>query len=207
MQLIGMLDSPYVRRVAVTLLTAGVAFQHRPISLFRHIDEFSKISPLLKAPTLVADDGTVLVESNVILEYLAGLSPGVALLMPHTLAAFRATGLALTVCEKAVQIHYERELRAPSERSQSWIDRITKQLTAGLEAQDREAPEAGWIGGGALGLADITIACAFGFTQGPLADIVDPARYPKLAAFCARAEGLPAFRAAPPVDGVTAPAH
>jgi len=58
MQLIGMLDSPYVRRVAVMLLTAGVTFRHRPISLFRHIDEFSKISPLLKAPTLLAEDGT-----------------------------------------------------------------------------------------------------------------------------------------------------
>jgi glutathione S-transferase len=207
MQLIGMLDSPYVRRVAATLLTGGVAFQHRPISLFRHIDEFSKISPLLKAPTLVADDGTVLVESNIILEYLATLSPSVAALMPRTPPTFRATGLALTICEKAVQVHYERELRAPSERSQSWIDRITKQLTAGLDAQDREAPEAGWIDGGALGLADITVACAFGFTQGPLANLVDLAHYPRLAAFCARAESLSAFRAAPPVDGVTAPAH
>ena len=62
MELIGMLDSPYVRRVAVAMLTAGVPFDHRPISLFRHIDAFSKISPLLKAPTLVADDGTVLAE-------------------------------------------------------------------------------------------------------------------------------------------------
>ena len=207
MQLIGMLDSPYVRRVAATLLTAGVAFQHRPISLFRHIEEFSKVSPLLKAPTLVADDGTVLVESNVILEYLATLSPSIAALMPRTLPTFRATGLALTICEKAVQVHYERELRAPSERSQSWIARIDKQLEFGLEAQDREAPEVGWIGGGALGLADITVACAFGFTQGPFAGVVDPARYPRLGAFCARAESLPAFRAAPPVDGVVAPAH
>ncbi len=38
MQLIGMLDSPYVRRVAVAMLSAGIAFDHKPISLFRHID-------------------------------------------------------------------------------------------------------------------------------------------------------------------------
>ena len=62
MQLIGMLDSPYVRRVAVALIVAKVPFEHRPISLFRHIDAFSAINPLLKAPTLVADDGTVLVD-------------------------------------------------------------------------------------------------------------------------------------------------
>ena len=42
MQLIGMLDSPYVRRVAIALIVAKAPFTHRPISLFRHIDEFSR---------------------------------------------------------------------------------------------------------------------------------------------------------------------
>jgi glutathione S-transferase len=206
MQLIGMLDSPYVRRVAVTMLTAGLAFQHRPISLFRHIDEFSKISPLLKAPTLLADDGTALLDSGVILEYLATQSAAVAALMPATLEAFRATGLALTVCEKAVQFHYERALRSPEQRSETWVARVVGQLTKGLEALDREAPASGWIVEAGIGAADITVACAFGFIQGMLGDLVDPALYPSLAAFGARAEELPAFRAAPPIDGVTAPA-
>ncbi len=76
MQLIGMLDSPYVRRVAVALIIAKVPFEHRPISLFRHIDAFSKINPLLKAPTLVAENGTVLMDSGVILDYLGRLSAG-----------------------------------------------------------------------------------------------------------------------------------
>jgi glutathione S-transferase len=206
MQLIGMLDSPYVRRVAVTPLTAGVTFRHHPISLFRHIDEFSKISPLLKAPTLLADDGTALLDSGVILEYLATRSPAVAGLMPATLEAFRATGLALKVCEKAVQFHYERALRSPEQRSETWVARVVGQLTKGLEALDREAPASGWIGEAGIGGADITVACAFGFIQGMLGDLVDPALYPSLAAFGARAEELPAFRAAPPIDGVTAPA-
>ena len=62
MQLIGMLDLPYVRRVAIALIVAKAPFTHEPISLFRHIDEFLRVNPLLKAPTLVADDGTVLME-------------------------------------------------------------------------------------------------------------------------------------------------
>lgn len=205
MQLIGMLDSPYVRRVAVTALKAGVAFQHRPISLFRHIDEFSKLSPLLKAPSLITDDGTVLVDSSVILEYLAMLSPAVAALRPSTLPALRATGLALTVCEKSIQFHYERALRAPEQRNEDWVARVVRQLNLGLASLDRELPAAGWIGGGAIGIADITVVSAFGFTQGALADIVAEARYPRLAAFCDRAENLAPFRAAPPIDGVTAP--
>ena len=204
-----MLDSPYVRRVAVALLAAGVPFFHRPISLFRHIDEFSKINPLLKAPTFVADDGTVLMDSSVILDYLASIAPALAALTPSAtaarLGAARATGLALTVMEKAVQRHYERALRPPEKRHEPWIARVDRQLAAGLEALDRKSPAAGWIGGGDLGIADISVACAFGFTQLLLADVVDKARHPRLAAFCARAEDLPAFRAAPALDGVSAP--
>jgi glutathione S-transferase len=78
------------------------------------------------------------------------------------------------------------------------------QLNAGLTALDAELPKSGWIGG-ELGLADISVVCAFGFTQGVLADVVDVSPYSDLAEFCARAETLAAFRAAPPEDGVTAP--
>jgi glutathione S-transferase len=207
MQLIGMLDSPYVRRVAIALIVAGTPFKHRPISLFRHIDQFSKLNPLLKAPTLVADEGTALMDSSVILDYLAALDPRIAALtpshVPARLRASRATGLALTVMEKAVQRHYERMLRPAEKRHEPWIERVMSQLTGGLNALNAELPGSGWIGG-ELGLADISVACAFGFIEGVVADIVETSRYPNLAAFSARAEALSAFRAAPAQDSVTA---
>jgi glutathione S-transferase len=209
MQLIGMLDSPYVRRVAIALIIARIPFSHRPISLFRHIDQFSQLNPLLKAPTLLADDGTALMDSGVILDYLAGVDSRMAALTSAKararLSALRATGLALTVMEKAVQRHYERALRPAEKWHEPWVDRVVGQLTAGLSALDAELPGSGWISD-QLGLADISVVCAFGFTEGVLADIVEARRYPNLAAFSARAEALPAFRAAPPEDGVTAAA-
>jgi len=211
-QLVGMLDSPYVRRVAVALLMAEVPFDHRPISLFRHIPEFSRLSPLLKAPSLVLDDGTALVDSSVILEYLAALHPALAALMigkaESPVKAARATAVALTVCEKAVQMHYERALRSPEQRSDMWWSRIGGQLGVGLAALEAELPGSGWTGGPKIGIADITVACAWGFSQTVLGDhveLVDPRRYPRISEFCDRAEGLRAFRAAPPIDGVTAP--
>jgi glutathione S-transferase len=208
MQLIGMLDSPYVRRVAVALIAANAPFTHRPISLFRHIDEFSRLNALLKAPTLVTDEGTVLMDSNVILEYLAGAHPRMAALTPTKLSqrlrALRSTGIALTVMEKAVQRHYERSVRPADKRHQPWIDRIMGQLMAGLAALDAELPAAGWIGG-EFGLGDISVACAHGFVGSVLSDLAETSRYPNLAAFCDRAEALLAFRAAPAEDGVTAP--
>jgi glutathione S-transferase len=137
MQLIGMLDSPYVRRIAIAMIIAKAPFIHRPISLFRHIDQFSKLNPLLKAPTLLTDDGAALMDSSVILDYLAAVDPRIAALTPSRaparLAALRATGVALTVMEKAVQRHYERTLRPADKRHQPWVDRVMGQLTAGLD--------------------------------------------------------------------------
>ena len=59
MQLIGMLDSPYVRRVAISMKLMGIPFEHQSVSVFRNFDRFREINPVVKAPTLVCDDGTV----------------------------------------------------------------------------------------------------------------------------------------------------
>ena len=53
MILVGMLDSPYVRRVAISLKLMGLPFEHRPLSVFRTYEQFRAINPVVKAPTLV----------------------------------------------------------------------------------------------------------------------------------------------------------
>ncbi len=208
MQLIGMLDSPYVRRVAIALMRLDLPFEHRPISLFRHVDEFAAANPLIKAPTLVADDGTVLMESTLIIDYVATLAPEARNLTPRApkarLRATRLLGLSLIVCEKAVQFHYERALRPPEKQHAPWAGRVRGQLLAGLDALEGEINGGkGWLFEDRMMLADITLATAFAFTQGYLADIVDKARYGAIAAFSARAEDTAEFRAAPAQDGAT----
>lgn len=208
MQLIGMLDSPYVRRVAITLMRLGLPFEHRPISLFRHIDEFSTVNPLIKAPTLIADDGTVLMDSTLIIDYAATLAPEARALMPRApkarLRATRLLGLSLVVCEKAVQFHYERVLRPPEKQHAPWAGRVRGQLLAGLGALEGEINGGkGWLFEDRMMLADISLATAFAFTQSYLADIVDKAAYPAIAVLSARAEDTVEFRAAPAEDGAT----
>lgn len=106
MQLIGMLDSPYVRRVAISLQLLGLHFEHRPISVFRTFEDFRQINPVVKAPSLVCDDGEVLMDSTLIIEFAEALVGGRRSLMPNTLAerqhALRQIGLALAACEKNV---------------------------------------------------------------------------------------------------------
>lgn len=69
MKLVGMLDSPYVRRVAISLDLYGVEFEHQALSVFTTYDEFARINPVVKAPSLVLDDSTVLMDSSLILDY------------------------------------------------------------------------------------------------------------------------------------------
>ena len=60
MRLIGMLDSPYVRRVAVSLHCLGVPFEHEAVSVVSTFAQFQCINPVVKVLILVCFDGEVL---------------------------------------------------------------------------------------------------------------------------------------------------
>ncbi|MBM9500844.1 glutathione S-transferase N-terminal domain-containing protein [Leptospira sp. 201903071] len=62
-QLTGMLDSPYVRRVAISLRLLEIPFECHAISVFSTFEQFRRINPVVKAPSLICDDGEVLYES------------------------------------------------------------------------------------------------------------------------------------------------
>lgn len=205
MKLIGMLDSPFVRRVAISMRLLGLPFEHAAVSVFRGFDEFQRINPVAKAPTLIADDGTVLMDSTLMLQYaeaLAGrsLSPVDPALLTREL---RLVGLALAACEKTAQIVYERGLRPAEKRHAPWVERVTGQLMAAYRALDDElavqpldATEAG------LRQSGITVGVAWRFTQFVLPEVVPAAGFPQLAAHAAAVERLPVFRAIPCDDAV-----
>ena len=200
MRLIGMLDSPYVRRTAIALRLLGLPFEHDPLSVFSTFDQFSRINPVVKAPTLVCDDGTVLMDSALIIDYLEALAGRT--LWPAGLAqrtrALRVTGLAMAACEKIVQIVYERQLRPAEKQHAPWLDRVHKQMLAALTALDAEiarhplaADEA------SLTQAGLSAAIVWRFMQIKLDAPVADATCPALAAHSARCEALPAFAATP----------
>jgi glutathione S-transferase len=196
-QLIGMLDSPYVRRVAISLRFLGIPFEHKSVSVFTTFEQFRRINPVVKAPTLVCDDGEVLMDSTLILEYAEALAAP-RTLMPSGIAdrqlALRIIGLALAACEKTVQIVYERNLRPPEKHHEPWLARVRGQMLAAytaLEAEVRRKPPA-------MNQAGITAAVAWKFTQGILPGAITVSDYPALQEFSARSERLPEFIAFPP---------
>jgi glutathione S-transferase len=208
MRLIGMLDSPYVRRVAISLQLLGLRFEHQPLSVFRTFEEFRAINPVVKAPTLVCDDGTVLMDSGLILDYAQALAQRSLLAadLASRTADLRITGLALAACEKSVQIIYERNLRPAEKQHEPWVTRVTGQMLAafeGLEAQLTRRPLA--AGNAALTQAGVATAVAWFFTQQMLPELVPVARFPRLAQFSAAAETTAVFKAAPHGAGTCAP--
>lgn len=194
MQLIGMLDSPYVRRVAVSLKVLGLPFDLDQVSVFRHFDKFSSINPIVKAPSFVTDDGVVLMDSNLILEHVAHLAP--RSLMPADRAAheiaLRQIGLALAACEKTVSIIYERNLRPEEKQHQPWLDRVLGQLLTAYRLLEQECPP-DWFSGEDLMQPQITAAVAWRFTQHNVPELVAAADFPKLSVLSARAEKLAPF--------------
>lgn len=199
MRLIGMLDSPYVRRVAISLEFLGVACEHEAVSVFSTFERFHSINPVVKAPTLVCDDGEILMESSLILQYIEFTKPHTGSLWsssPDSLQhEMRAVGLALAACDKSVQIVYERNLRPASAQYEPWLTRVTGQLLAAYAALEREIRLRSFQ---PRSQAAITAAIAWQFTQSMLAAVVPAGSHPSLVALSGRMESTQQFLKFPP---------
>lgn len=202
MKLIGMLDSPYVRRVAISLKILNIPFEHLSISVFSGFEKIKSINPVVKVPTLLTDEGEALMDSTLILEYAERLAQPNNTLEPIDLKTFaraqRTLGLALALCDKSVQAVYEYNLRPAEKQHQPWLDRVFTQLTAALELLEQDAKNANpWLFGNQILQADITSAIAFRFACDKLSGHIDARNYPALSAFSAHAEATEAFLAFP----------
>lgn len=206
MKLIGMLDSPYVRRVAVSLQLLGLKFEHQSLSVFSTFDQFRDINPVVKAPTLLDEDGVPLMDSTLILQYaesVARPSSRRTPTMPTELwRSQRLLGLALAACDKAVQLVYERQVRPAEKLHQPWADRVILQLRAALDVLEAEQLRAPLdVSSDTIPPPGVMMAITWHFIQQMVPDAAAPADYPALAEYSRQAEALPEFRAAPHGDG------
>ncbi|RAU44292.1 MULTISPECIES: glutathione S-transferase N-terminal domain-containing protein [unclassified Pseudomonas] len=203
MKLVGMLDSPYVRRVAISLKRMGIAFEHESVSVFRGMERFREINPVIKAPTFVTDEGHVLMESSLILDYVECLQgPGKGLMpssLPERTRTLRLTGLALVAYEKAVQIYYERNLRPAQIQHAPWVERVSEQLKTACATLERELAEHPLSAEADIGQDGISIAVGWSFIQLVVPDQASALDYPLLADFAAQAERLDIFTSLPMV--------
>ncbi|MFO1350205.1 MAG: glutathione S-transferase family protein [Gammaproteobacteria bacterium] len=201
MILIGQYDSPFVRRVGIALTLYGLPFEHRPWSVFGDMEKIQPFNPLIRVPTLVLDNGEVLIESHSILDYLDSLMPAELRLFPVAelarhqsalkIAGLFATGLGVRrqpILRKAAASGDIGGLgRNPLPAMQ-----IAGKAAVFLEA-DRAAERA--ITGSMLAHRHADIAVAAVLRSAKHRGLVAMADFPALGAHAAKLEGLPVFQA------------
>lgn len=198
MILIGQYDSPFVRRVAITLLYYRLPFEHRPWSVWGNADEIARYNPLRRVPTLILDEDSALVDSFAIVDYLDELAPRERLLLPSSgkprRDGLRVAALSAGVADKAVTLLYASlDLTQPSQR---WTERCRAQVleTLSLLEVERSARATPFWFGADPSHADLGFACAYRFTWDALPGLIDARQLPALAAQAARCEALPEFQ-------------
>lgn len=198
MILIGQFDSPFVRRVAITLDLYGLAFDHRPWSVFGDADRIAPFNPLRRVPTLVLEDGETLIESAAILDALDDRVGEARALVtssgPARRRVLKICALGAGLADKAVSLVYERAVHARA--TPVWVDRCQAQIRATLDAleAERAAGPGPWWFGADLTHADIMVACALRFLGEAHGEAFDLARWPALGAQAAGCEAMPVFQ-------------
>jgi len=199
MILVGLMDSPFVRRVAVTMQHYRIPFERNAISVFRDADEVRAINPLGMVPSLTLDDGETIFDSRAIIDYLDETMRQDAL-TPASGSERRdiqkITAIALGSAEKAVYLVYEKKIRNPDTIDPAMTERLEGQVHAGFHWLEELDPTP-WLAGNMMTQADVTAAITVTFVINKHPHMFKPADYPKISALRDMAEALPAFMSAP----------
>jgi glutathione S-transferase len=188
--------SPFVRKVRIAAAVLGL---DRGIEIIAAdtvdpTDTVRRQNPLGKIPALVLDDGSVLYDSRVIVEYLDHLAGGDRVIPARPEARFdalRLQALADGIMDACVLLIYEARWRDPQKHEKKWVDhqagKVERALAA-LEAAPPGVDRSPHIG-------QIALACALGYCDLRF-EGTWRATHPRLVHFLdAFAAAVPAFEA------------
>ena len=197
--LIGWNQSPYVRRVAISMHIYGIAFEQRRITAWNHYEEVRQANPIAKIPALVIEDGTWLTESAAILDYLdCRVGPERALMPPPSPLRDRTrriVALATAIMDKGRELSYEVHRRPPELRHEPWAERWKQQLVSAIAGLDGllESP---YAAGERMTQADVSTGVMYDMVSGIHPQLLAPGVHPKLDALAARCRAAPEFQRA-----------
>ena len=213
MQLIGYFESPFVRRVAVTMLFYGMEFDHLPVATSDRA-RVEPHSPLGRIPALVldgdagdagSDAGETLIDSTMIIDHLdQSVPPDRALTPregPERRAVNRIVAVAMGSGDKYVAAYYETGKRPESHVWGPWLDRLEQQVGNGLRYLDDALGQARggrYFVGDRLTQADISAAVVFDAIRFDMAHLAPDGAFPRLEALTSMLSETEPFRATRP---------
>jgi glutathione S-transferase len=200
MKLVIAKPSPFARKARVALMEKGIPFDLAIDLPWNPGAEAPGFNPLGKIPILLLDDGRVVHDSKVIVEYLETLDRSPCLIPRDPLLRVAHKQIEATadgICDAVVLVVLERS-RARPLQSTDWIERQMRKVQSGTQSLADELGSRQWFIGLEFGLADIAVGCMLGYLELRLPEVDWRSRHPNLAAFAERIFARPSFVATVP---------
>ena len=204
MKLIGATASPYVRKVRVVMAEKRLEFEFATTNVWAGDTDITDVNPLGKVPCLLLEDGTPMIDSRVIVEYLDSLSSTGSMLPEAGRARAEVKtweALADGALDAAILARLEATWggRTDEQRSQAWIDRQLGKVTLALRAMsERLGNRNSYCSGDQLNLSDVAVGCALGWFDFRFPRIDWRAAHPNLARLYGRLIERPSFSSTMP---------
>jgi glutathione S-transferase len=177
--------SPFVRKVRIAAIELGlidkIELVPTTVAPTQPNPEYSQIYPLKKIPALILDNGEVIVDSYVIVEYLDDLAGG-KLIPASGALKWRVKSdhsMLQGMLDSMLLCRYEKMVRPEPLRWKEWADDHFQRAWNGLAHFEKQAD----MLSRPLDIAQIALVCVLGYADFRFADCGWRKAYPKLDAF------------------------
>jgi glutathione S-transferase len=184
--------SPFARKVRISAIELGlidrIEFVPATVVPGQANDEYSRINPLKKLPALILDNGDVVIDSYVIVEYLDELAGGGKLIPasgPNRWKVKSDHSLLQGMLDSMLLCRYERMVRPQGLQWQAWSDDHWKRAWSGMARFDKQAD----VLSRPLDIVQIALTCVLGYADFRFADCGWRKAFPNLDAFHERMLG------------------
>jgi len=196
--------SPFARKVRIAAIELGLIdrteFVPATVVPGQPNDEYSRLTPLKKLPALILDNGEVVLDSYVIVEYLDELAGGGKLIPssgPDRWKVKRDHSLLQGMLDSMLLCRYEKMVRPQGLQWQAWYDDHWNRAWSGMARFDKQAD----VLSRPLDIAQIALTCVLGYADFRFADCGWRKAYPNLDAFHERMLSRPSVKVSLPPAG------
>jgi glutathione S-transferase len=194
--------SPFARKVRIAAIETGlidrIEFISATVAPGQANEEYSRITPLKKLPVLILDNGDIILDSYVIVEYLDELAGGGKLIPASGPTRWQVKtdhSLLQGMLDSMLLCRYEKMVRPEPLRWQAWTDDHWNRAWSGM-ARFEEQKE--MLSRPSLDIAQIALTCVLGYADFRFADCGWRKAYPKLDAFHQKMLTRPAVKVSLP---------
>ena len=178
--------SPFARKVRIAAIELGlidkIEFVPTTVAPGQPNEEYSRITPLKKLPVLILDNGNVILDSYVIVEYLDELAGGGKLIPASSATRWKVKSehsMLQGMLDSMLLCRYEKITRPEPLRWQAWQDDHWSRAWKGMARFEKEAE----MLSRPFDIAQISLVCVLGYADFRFADCGWRKAYPKLDAF------------------------